>query len=216
VLLLDDGFQHLRLDRQVDIVLIDALDPFRGRDVFPAGRLREPMDQLRRADIFIITRSSYSPLVPAIEAELRLRNPQAPIFHSRVIPAEWIDFQTGVRQEQPPSNRAGAFCGLGNPQSFWRTLHALGIDTVEQLEYGDHHMYRPRELRNMAQSFHLQGADIVLTTEKDAMNLCQECPDLLAPLRLYWLKIEAKLDREVELLQEIEQRLGPVSRLRTP
>jgi tetraacyldisaccharide 4'-kinase len=208
VLILDDGFQHMRLDRQVDIVLIDALDPFRGGDVFPAGRLREPMDQLRRADVFVITRSNYSPLLAAIEAELRRRNPRAPIFHSHVVANGWIDFSTAERYERPPCRRAGAFCGLGNPQSFWRTLRAMGIDPVERLEFADHHNYRPGELRNMAESCLLEGADALLTTEKDAMNLCEESANLIAPLRLYWLKIEAALDREAQFLQEIEQRLA--------
>ena len=90
VMVLDDGFQHLRLARRVDIVLIDALDPFRGGDVFPLGRLREPMDQLSRAHIFVITRSDYSPLRAAIEAELQRRNPLAPIFHAAVKPEYWI------------------------------------------------------------------------------------------------------------------------------
>jgi tetraacyldisaccharide 4'-kinase len=207
ILLLDDGFQHVRLGRQVDIVLIDALDPFRGGELFPLGRLREPMEELRRADLFVITRSDYGPILPAIETDLRRHNPRAPIFHSRVAPVAWIDLETGREHQRPPFTRAGAFCGLGNPRSFWATLRSLGIEPVEQWEFSDHHRYRPRELRNLSHTFQLAGADALLTTEKDAANLCDDCTGLVAPLRLYWLKIRATLDREAQFLHEIEQRL---------
>jgi 3-deoxy-D-manno-octulosonic-acid transferase len=207
VLILDDGFQHARLERQVDIVLIDALDPFRGGDVFPVGRLREPVEELRRADIFVITRSDYSPMLAAIESDLRRLNPRAPIFHSRVKPVAWVDFESGREYSQPPFTIAGAFCGLGNPQSFWFTLRSLKIEPVEELDFSDHHRYRPREMRNLAHTFQLAGADALLTTEKDAVNLCDDCAHLIEPLRLYWLKIRAELDREAQFLHEIELRL---------
>jgi tetraacyldisaccharide 4'-kinase len=210
VIVLDDGFQHLRLARQVDIVLIDALDPFRGGDVFPLGRLREPLDQLSRADIFVITRSDYSPLRAAIETELRRHNPLAPIFHAGVKPEYWIEFSSGAHMERPPFRQAGAFCGLGNPRSFWRTLAALGIEPVEEVEFADHHSYRPRELQHLAHNFELKGADAMLTTEKDAMNLCDGCLDIIAPLRLYWLKIGPTVEEEAEFLREIERRLAGV------
>ena len=210
VMVLDDGFQHLWLDRQVDIVLIDALDPFRGGDVFPLGRLREPLDQLCRADVFLITRSNYSPLRPAIEAELRRRNPRAPIFHSQVQPGHWVDFASGETLERPPFTRAGAICGLGNPRSFWRTLEALGITPVEEVEFADHHSYRAQELRHLVHNFELKRADAMLTTEKDVMNLCEGALDLIAPLRLYWLKIRPVIEEEAEFLREIERRLAGV------
>jgi tetraacyldisaccharide 4'-kinase len=208
VLLLDDGFQHVRLDRQADIVLIDALNPFRGGQVFPLGRLREPMEQLRRADLFVITRSNYSPMLTAIEAELHRYCPRTPIFHSRVVPVAWVDLVSGREYDRPPFRRAGAFCGLGNPQSFWRTLHSLDIEPVEELEFCDHHRYLPQEMRNLAQTFQLAGADALLTTEKDAVNLCDDCTHLIEPLQLYWLKIRAALDREAQFLREIERRLA--------
>ena len=207
--ILDDGFQHLRLARQVDIVLIDGLDPFRGGDVFPLGRLREPLRQLARADLFVITRAECAPAMAAIEDDLRRLNPRAPIFHSRVLPVAWVELTTHERYEiaGPPFTRAGAFCGLGNPRSFWRTLRSLEIQPVEQIEYGDHHSYRPGELRNMSRTFALHGADAMLTTEKDAVNLCEEAAHLIAPLRLYWLKIQAEVDREAQFLSEIERRI---------
>ena len=208
VMVLDDGFQHLRLARQVDIVLIDALDPFRGGDVFPLGRLREPLDQLCRAGIFVITRSDYSPLCAAIETELLRRNPQAPIFHARVEPVHWVAYGSGESMAHPPCERAGAFCGLGNPRSYWSTLRALGIEPVEEVEFADHHAYRPQELRHMAHNFVLKGAAAMLTTEKDAINLCEGCADVIAPLRLYWLKIRPVIQEEAGFWGEIDRQLS--------
>jgi 3-deoxy-D-manno-octulosonic-acid transferase len=207
VLILDDGFQHLRLDRQVDIVLIDGLNPFRGGELFPLGRLREPMAELCRADLVVITRSDYARGLASMENEIRRHNPRAPIFHSRVAPLAWIEYQSGrsFGPRELPFARVGAFCGLGNPESFWRTLAALGLECADRLEFGDHHSYTPGQLKRMATHFGSAGA--VVTTEKDMFNLCEGCAELLAPVRLYWLKIRAALDREAEFLREIERRL---------
>jgi 3-deoxy-D-manno-octulosonic-acid transferase len=209
VLILDDGFQHLQLARQVDIVLIDALDPFRSGHVFPLGRLREPMEELRRADLFIITRSDYGRALTSIENELRRHNARAPIFHSRIVPEKWVEHWGGrsFPCDELPYRRAGAFCGLGNPQSFWHSLDALGVRVVDQYEFADHHIYRPREMANLAEHFRAVAADVIVTTEKDIFNLCDGCEDLFAPLPLFWLKIRAELDREAEFLLEIERRL---------
>src|SRR5205807_4655752 len=105
--------------------------------------------QLRRADLFVITRSDYGPMLAAIESELRRRNPRAPIFHSRVEAVAWIEQGTRQEHARPRFTRAGAFCGLGNPLSFWRTLRSLGIEPVEELEFEDHHRYLPGEMRNI-------------------------------------------------------------------
>ncbi|MCL4402871.1 MAG: tetraacyldisaccharide 4'-kinase, partial [Acidobacteria bacterium] len=94
-LVLDDGFQHLRLARQVDVVLVDGLNPFGGGELFPLGRLREPMSGLARAGIFVITRSDSGRTVETVEAMLRRHNPRAPIFQARAVPECWIEYQTG-------------------------------------------------------------------------------------------------------------------------
>ena len=210
VLLLDDGFQHRRLARDLDIVLIDALHPFGGGAVFPLGRLREPLSGLARAGIIILTRSESSDLAPAIERQVRAWNPAAPIFRARLAPEAWVEHRTGRRFPiaERPFNAAGAFCGLGNPQSFHRALESLRVPLADWLEFNDHHRYRASELRHLAQQFHAKGAGAVLTTQKDAVNLCDEADALLAPLPLYWLDVSLVVDREEELLETIESRLS--------
>ena len=210
VIVMDDGFQHFRLERQLDIVLVDALDPFDACEVFPLGRLREPLDGLQRAHIFVITRSENGHALPAIEARLREHNAQAPIFHARVVPEYWVERATGAQiglDELPPSRVAG-FCGLANPESFWATLLQMGIQTVDCVEFGDHHSYKPREVRMLKEQFKTAQAGAVVTTEKDAVNLCEDCDHLLSPLRLYWLKIRTEIEEESEFLSAVDHYLA--------
>ena len=210
VVVLDDGFQHLRLARDVDVVLIDALDPFGGGDVFPLGRLREPMEGLARADVILITRCDVSDNAPAVERAVRQWNPQAPVFRAWVEPRAWVENCTGREYGigERPFGRAAAFCGLGNPQSFRRTLEGLGLDLAEWVEFEDHHRYRPHEVRRLSQSAMAEGAVALVTSEKDAVNLCESCEDLLAPLPLFWLKVRLKIERESEFVTELERGIG--------
>jgi 3-deoxy-D-manno-octulosonic-acid transferase len=211
VMLLDDGFQHVKLARDFDVVLLDALNPFGGGEVFPLGRLREPMLGLARADAVVITRSEASDLGPAIERAVRRWNPRAPVFRARIEPEWWVEHRTGryLRPADLKLDRVGVFCGLGNPRSFYRTLDALGTRYVDCVEFQDHHRYLPHELTRMAEQFRRQGAVALVTTEKDAVNLCQDADQLLAPLPLYWLKIGMRIEGEAELLAAIERRLAP-------
>ena len=211
VLILDDGFQHVRLARDFDLVLIDALSPFGGFEVMPLGRLREPLSELRRASAFLITRVDEGMNTAPIEAQLKLRNPEAPIFRSHVIAEEWVALDGGERfaPGKLPFERVLAFCGLGNPQSFWRTLQGLGIRPVDCLEYGDHHVYTPREVRRLGQIGRTLGVDALLTTEKDAMNLCELTAEAIRPVRLFSLRISIEIEREAEFLETISAKLFP-------
>lgn len=209
VLALDDGFQHARLERRIDIVLVDALDPFGGGYPLPLGRLREPLAALARADIFAITRSEFGRMNENIGRILRQFNPRAPIFHARGRPKEWVSAATGesVPPDALPYSRVAGFCGLGNPQYFWRTLEALGVHAAVCVEFEDHHAYRPMELRFMGRHFREEGVEAVVTTEKDMVNLCDDPGHLLEPLPLYWLRIGLELDREGEFQEAIAARL---------
>ena len=209
VMLLDDAFQHVRVARDLDIVLVDALNPFGGCRTFPLGRLREPLTALTRADLFVITRAEVPDLIPAIETTLRRWNPAAPIFRARVEPQCWVENSTGRTHDiaQPPFQRAAAFCALGNPQSFRRTLLRLGLDPLSWTEFEDHHRYRPAELRRIAAQAITCGAQSLLTTEKDAINLCDDSEHLLGKLPLYWLKVRMLIEREEEFMYELVHRM---------
>ena len=206
VLFLDDGFQHLQLHRDFDLVVVDALRPFGGGHLVPVGRLREPLNGLARASAFLITRSDEAPNTKAIESVLRHYNFAAPIFHARTVPAKWSD---GDGTEFDPNsfkaNRVVAFCGLGNPQAFRKTLRRLGIDPLACYEYEDHHQYTPSEIRRLAQHARDMGANVLLTTAKDAVNLDADYPAIVGDVKLCWLEVGTEIDGMGELLSLIRQ-----------
>ncbi len=193
VFLLDDGFQHRRLHRDLDIVLIDALNPFPGGDVFPLGRMREPLEGLARAGAFVITRAQPGRQYAGIRRVLKSVNPAAPIFLATVEAHGW-------QPSEPVSEPVVAFCGLGNPDAFWNTLGELGYAPAFRWTFGDHHRYTPRELRRLAFQARAHGAGSLLTTEKDAMNLPMNVSEIIAPVTLHWLKIGTAMAGLDELL----------------
>jgi tetraacyldisaccharide 4'-kinase len=192
----------------VDLVLIDALNPFGGGEVFPVGRLREPVEGVARADAILITRCEASDLAPVIEREVRRWNSRAPIFRGSVEAQAWVEHRTGNQVDRLRVRRVGMFCGLGNPRSFRVTLEALGLEVVDAVEFDDHHRYRPLQLRHMRAEFQDRGAEAVVTTEKDSVNLCEGADDLLAPLPLYWLKVGMRIQGESELVKIMWPRMG--------
>ena len=205
VLLLDDGFQHARIQRDVDVVLIDALDPFGRDEVVPAGRLREPLTALGRADMFVITRCESHGRFEAIASKLRRYNTEAPVFRTRFSAHRWRDLRTGAVLEELPESRVAAFCGLGNPQSFWSTLEALGVAVVFRWTFDDHHAYKPVELRRLAEQARQNGAKLLVTTEKDLINLPNQVEDALGDLPLAWLQIELEIEGENRFFEILEE-----------
>jgi tetraacyldisaccharide 4'-kinase len=207
VFLLDDGFQHVRLKRDYDLVLIDATDPYAG-GLVPLGRRREPLENLARATAIVLTRTVAGRSYAGVEKLVRRYNPSAPIFHSRVVPCHWTEMVRGATRppRDPGFHHVAAFCGLGSPRGFFHTVRELGLEIVFQWTFGDHHRYRPQELRRLARQAGTAGAEALVTTEKDVMNLGVHgggAPALLAPLKLYWLKIAVEIDNERELLRRI-------------
>jgi len=168
--ILDDGFQHLRLARDVDIVLIDATNPFSGGRLLPAGHLREPRSALARADIIVITRNTRA---PAIESAIR-RDSTAPIFYAR----PKLDAIHSVAEGQPARAVAPdalpklfAFCGIGNPAAFLDDLRTWGLDIVGHKFFPDHHRYTARDAQEIQQQASATGASALICTEKDLYNL---------------------------------------------
>ena len=208
LLFLDDGFQHLQLHRDFDLVLIDALFPFGGRYLLPLGRLREPLEGLGRADAFVITRADEVPSTKAIEGILRRYNRTARIFHAHTEFREWIGCDgSHVQPRELGEMRTVGFCGLGNPESFWKSLVRLGLEPLERFTYEDHHRYTPAELRRLARRAKDIGATVLLTTEKDMVNLDADFRSIIAPLRLYWLEIGLEIENRGELIRLISARL---------
>ncbi|MBV9266427.1 MAG: tetraacyldisaccharide 4'-kinase [Acidobacteriaceae bacterium] len=204
VLILDDAFQHVRMPRDLDIVVIDGLDPFGGNAAVPAGRLREPLDALERASIFIISRAEDDFTYDGIREVLQRINPKAPVYRSRLIARRWFDYKTRKALSHPAAKRVAAFCGLGNPQNFWNTLESLNLQTVFQWTFSDHHHYKLIELQRLARQARAYGAEALVTTEKDCNNLPENVEGALGTIPLLWLEVELKVDRESGFLAEVE------------
>jgi tetraacyldisaccharide 4'-kinase len=209
VLLLDDGLQHYRLARDLDLVLIDSLDPFAG-GVFPLGRLREPPEALERAGVILLTRTDPEHSTAGLEHRLRVYNSRAPIFRAVTHAQGWRNAVTGEWRASGDL-RAGAalaFCGLGNPESFRLSLQETGIRPESFLRFGDHHHYSPSDLRNIVAQARRRGATRLLTTQKDRANLPPRYEELLEGLELWWLQIAVRVEREQELLNLLRRTIG--------
>lgn len=170
--ILDDGFQHLKLARDVDIVLLDATDPFGGGKVLPTGRLREPLSALRRADVVVITRSVQSSS-PAIEAVLR-RHTNCPVFYASTRLESILRvprLEVALPRQDWQRAHFLAFCGIGNPEAFFEDLRTWGFQMSGQRSFPDHHVYTTREAAELEEAAAQCGADALLCTEKDVWNL---------------------------------------------
>jgi tetraacyldisaccharide 4'-kinase len=208
VFLLDDGMQHTRLCRDLDLVVIDALNPFAGGALFPLGALREPVSSLARAGAFVIMRAAPDREYEGIRRQLRSWNPRAPIFRARVQPRGWINYFSN-KPEQPPDGPVAAFCGLANPASFWGTLRSLSLPPVFHWAFRDHCRYTCDQVARLAAQAQMNGSNVLLTTEKDAMNLPDFAPAELARagVDLFWLKIDIQIEQEDKLLDLIESKV---------
>jgi tetraacyldisaccharide 4'-kinase len=206
-IVLDDAFQHRRLARDLDLVLLDASEPFGFRHVFPRGTLREPLDGLRRADVVLLSRADL------IDAQLRdsLRRQVA-----RYAPhAAWgevvhapLGFVSSQGSEQPIASLAGqpiaAFAGIGNPAGFRHTLESCGCRPAAFREFSDHHAYTRADLASLAAWAKELGAAAIVCTRKDLVKIDAE---RLGDLPLRALKIGLEFLRGQELL---EQRLAAI------
>jgi tetraacyldisaccharide 4'-kinase len=174
LILLDDGFQHRRIARDLDIVLLDALEPFGYGHVFPRGTLREPPAGLKRADAVALSRADMLPASEREElaAQVRRYAPQA-VYLELAHAARALVCCTG--QEAPLDSLRGrpilAFCGIGNPAGFRHTLRTCGCQLVDFREFPDHHPYTPADVESLAAWAGQHEVAAVLCTHKDLVKL---------------------------------------------
>ncbi|HEV2489056.1 MAG TPA: tetraacyldisaccharide 4'-kinase [Candidatus Acidoferrales bacterium] len=172
--ILDDGFQHLQLARDADIVLIDAANPFGGGHLLPAGRLREPISALRRADVVVITRSDHAPAVASIVR----RYSTAPIYYAQTklagiaaVPGSKAAASCETDFVDWRGKKVFVFCGIGNPKAFLADLNRWRIQVAGSMVFRDHHRYSQPEMTEIERRARDAGADALLCTEKDIFNL---------------------------------------------
>jgi tetraacyldisaccharide 4'-kinase len=173
VLILDDGFQHRRLARDLDIVTVDATQPFGMGRLLPAGTLREPTSALRRADIILLTRIDLAESLPQVQRAIEKVAPGLPIAESCHQPTGLYQLDTGEKSEphRLKDRRLLALCGIGNPAAFIETLRQYEPRCLELLAFPDHHRYTQADFRQIQNRASGIRADSIVTTQKDAPKL---------------------------------------------
>lgn len=193
-IILDDGFQHMKLKRDLDIVLIDAIEGFGNGYLLPRGVLREPVEGLKRAGVVMVKGGILGP------EERRALGP-VPAIEFSYTPSVVVDLRGNIEREASylKGKRVVALSGIAKPESFLKTLDALGAIVVKSLNYPDHHTYTTDDVEAMKRE--LTGAELIVATEKDGVKL----KNLIQTLPVYALQI----DVEVKGRERLERALKP-------
>ena len=208
-IVLDDGFQHRTLRKDLEILAVNGPSPWGNGRLFPRGMLREPLSALRRADLLVVTNASDDAVRAAIVDVIRAHNPSAPVAAASYQVVELREPSSGHRlgAEALGGRRFLAFAGLGSPRGFSDTLRAAGVGMAGLAEYPDHYWFASSDLDELARQSRALGAEGLVTTEKDWMRL-KSLPPPAVPL--WVLKVRLRVaDGRDRLLQALERVLAP-------
>jgi tetraacyldisaccharide 4'-kinase len=213
VLILDDGFQHRRLQRALDVVLIDATEAWGYGHLLPRGLLRESPRELRRADAVLLAHCDQvrDQDRQQLTREIRHLSPNALVVETEHRPLEWLVADGGTRPLNEVCGNVAAFCGIGSPDTFRRTLHSIGVMIREFRGFPDHHHYDPVELESWARQLP-QGRPI-LTTQKDLVKLKRT---QLADHDLLALRIDLSVQKGEEALRQMITNVVPAGAQLSP
>ena len=199
VLILDDAYQHLSVARDLNILLLDATDPFAGFEMVPFGRLREPLYGIKRADAVIITRADRPFDQAQVNAIIRYYcDEKVPVMYvySTIKRLRHLGEGEVYEADQFRGWNVSVMCGIGNPHAFADDILRIGINIVAEHFYNDHHAFTQQELDEVTRAARDAGADAIITTEKDAVRL----EGLALPdVPIYVAEIEIESDDEVRL-----------------
>ncbi len=212
--ILDDGFQHLRLARDLDLVAVDATNPWGGGRLLPTGRLREPLAGLGRADLIILTRTEQAADAHSLRKQAERLSGGRPVILSRTRTkaVRLLDetMVTGNDLEAPshPSSLIphpfAAFCAIGNPLAFFAHLRADGFTLNHTRTFPDHYVYKQSDVDALVNEAKRRGACALVTTAKDAVKL----RSLNFELPCYVLEIELTFDDEEKLTGMLREAMG--------
>ena len=206
-LLLDDGFQHRRLARDLDIVLIDATRPFGHSRMLPRGLLREPLSSLARANLIVLTRSDEVPEAARTDIVriIHRASDARPLIQAVQRNSGLLDLKSRpVREADPATMQAVIFAGVGNFESFRLSVERMGVKTLAAYEFPDHHYYSADEIAGLADTAASMEANVLLTTEKDAVKLVGRWNTGRIPLWVLNLEVEFLGDGDRILADMIE------------
>lgn len=216
VFLLDDGFQHRRLGRDLDLVLVSAVNPFGYGHALPRGLLREPLRGLRRAGAVVVTHADQAgpDELVSIERTIRQHAGGAPIYHAAHAHAGFRVEVDGADARYDSaelrSRRWFAFCGIGSPQTFMRQLEAVGGEPAGTRVFGDHHIYSRDDWTHLVRAARATGADALVTTEKDWVKVAPLCAasDERPPVWRADVTIQFREGDESALLGQVRGAIG--------
>jgi tetraacyldisaccharide 4'-kinase len=193
IVILDDGFQHLRLERDLDVVLINAHNPFGNGFLLPRGTLREPLSALRRARLIILTKTDISCCnIKELEDRIRSYNPDVQIFKSCFTPVRLV--KVFPPQEVPFASVEGrtcvGLCSIADPESFFLMLKRLNVFLMEKLVFPDHHAYCQRDYKFIKQQS--DESELIITTQKDIAKIDL---NMIQKEKLLVMEIEQVIDQ---------------------
>jgi tetraacyldisaccharide 4'-kinase len=218
---LDDAFQHRRAKRDLDIVCVDATNPFGNSKALPFGILREPLENLERAGLIIITRANLAENISDLKLQITNFNSACPIFTaenkiSGLIKLEefFSDIEKTTDNRQQPTNKLLAFCALGNPNNFFEQLKRENFNLTATRKFPDHHRYTQGDVTKLESEAGQKNAEILLTTAKDAVKLAH----LKFELPCYVVENEIVFDDEKKLREHLSAVLtkNPKSKIQNP
>jgi len=220
---LDDAFQHRRVKRDLDIVLLDATNPFGNSKTLPFGILREPLTNLQRADLIVITRANLVENISDLKFQISKFNPDCPIFTaenriSNITQLKEFHGETQSSQrkttdnEQRTTDKYLAFCALGNPDNFFEQLKREEFNLVSTKKFPDHHRYTQTDIEKLETEAKQKGAEILLTTAKDAVKLS----NLNFDLPCFVVESRLVFDDEKKLREIIRAVINPKSKIQNP
>ncbi len=212
--ILDDGYQHWRLHRDINILLVNAINPFGNMRLFPFGPLREPVEEVKRADIIVLTMTNLVPeeRIKTLEDLLRRYNPAAPLYRSshEIIGIKrylydnkgtWKIDELSVNALK--NRKVTGFAGIGNPESFRLTLISCNMDIVDFIRFMDHHRFTKKEMATLIESSRKNNSFLV-TTEKDMIR----CRRFLRNTEVYTIDIDARCPSE--FYEEVFSKINPL------
>lgn len=201
VFIMDDGFQHRRLHRDLDIVAIDSTNPFGNRKLIPRGILRESLTALKRANSVVLTRTDVCDAsLEQLHQDIHVYNPKISVFDSQHRPTHFksLDGAKSFELDHLRNKRVLAFCGIGNPEAFKSTLNQLHIDVAEFLVYIDHHSYVVDDLNKIIQLAQQNKLEYIVTTQKDIVKVRELNMRVPEVVKIIYLDISLKLIQNQE------------------
>lgn len=200
IFVLDDGFQHLRIARDLDIVTVDATNPFGGGEMLPNGRLREPLQGLSRADCVVITRADQVDDLGSVKNAVREFTGDRPIFVSHMVTSGLRRLNGENIAAQNLGYPVAAFCGVGSPTSFLAQVRHAGLEVSFSRAFADHYRYSQADIDALIEQAQASGAKALITTAKDATKL--GALDISIPC--YVLEIRISIDDDAPLVEMIK------------